>query len=92
MQTQCVRGLSQPPENNRSACTRDWMVAITEKEGHAVRVGCGSYQWHFAPDSFLIVRLFITIEIMELLPPQDVDDAMNRVSALPYPWRVVHQI
>jgi hypothetical protein len=60
------------------------MVVMTEKESRAVRVGCGSYDWHFAPDSFLADRLSITIEVMQSLPSQDADDVMNWVFALPY--------
>jgi hypothetical protein len=78
--------LSQPPENKQSTFTCDWMVVMSEKESRAVRVGCGSYEWHFATDSFLADRLSITIEKMQSLPSQDNDEVMSWVSALPYPW------
>jgi hypothetical protein len=77
--------LSPPPEDKQSTFSCDWMVVMTEKESRAVRVGCGSYDWHFASDSFLADRLSITVEAMQSLPSQDVEEVMNWVSALSLP-------
>lgn len=78
--------LAPPPRDEANAFSCDWLVAMTEKESRAVRVGCGRYDWRFALDSRLVDRLSITIEAMQTLPPGDVDDVMNWVCALPYPW------
>lgn len=78
--------LAAPPgeRDTRFAC--DWLVAMTEKESGAVRVGCGRYDWCFAPKSHLAERLAITIESMQSLSPRNMDAVMGWVSALPYPW------
>jgi len=84
--------LSPPPEDKQARFTCDWMVAMTEKGSGAVRVGCGSYDWHFAEDSFLAERLSITIEVMQSLPSDHCDEVMNWVSVLPYPWCPVEAV
>jgi len=78
--------LAPPPRNEESAFTCDWLVAMTEKESGAVRVGCGRYDWCFAPKSCLAERLTITIEAMQSLPSSYLDEVMKWVSSLPYPW------
>ena len=78
--------LASPPRNEESAFTCDWLVAMTEKESGAVRVGCGRYDWYFAPKSCLVERLSITIEVMQSLPSRDLDGVMQWVTSLPYPW------
>jgi len=78
--------LATPPRNEESAFSCNWLVAMTEKESRAVRVGCGRYDWFFAPKSCLVERLSITIEIMKSLPSHNIDSVMNWVSSLPYPW------
>jgi hypothetical protein len=78
--------LTVPPKNQDSAFSCDWLVAMTEKDSGAVRVGCGRYDWYFAEDSHLVQRLSITIETMQTLPASTLDSVMAWVSVLPYPW------
>ena len=60
---------------------------MSNKEDGAVRVGCGRYDWRFqqAPP-FLVERLHITIEEMQVLPAENPDAAMTWLTGLPYPW------
>ena len=78
--------LAAPPGelDTRFAC--DWLVVMTERESGAVRVGCGRYDWCFAPKSHLAERLAITIESMQSLSSCDMEAVMDWVTALPYPW------
>lgn len=78
--------LAVPPKNQETTFSCDWLVAMTEKESRAVRVGCGRYDWFFAEESHLVQRLSITIEAMQTLPPDVLEDVMEWVSVLPYPW------
>jgi len=64
----------------------DWLVAMTEKEGRGVRVGCGRYDWRFAPVSGLVDSLMITIEVMQALPADAQADVMAWVANLPSRW------
>ncbi|MES2947524.1 MAG: hypothetical protein V4858_03185 [Pseudomonadota bacterium] len=78
--------LSAPPAAQDLAFSCNWLVAMTEKDSRAVRVGCGRYDWCFDPASGLAHTLDIRIEAMQSLPPDTVGDVMGWVSALPYPW------
>ena len=78
--------LASPPQRPTDTFRCDWLVAMTEKDSRAVRVGCGRYDWHFAPASQLADRLLITIEAMQSLPAQELDGVMHWVSGLAYPW------
>ena len=78
--------LAPAPKAQDGSFTCDWLVAMTEKESGAVRVGCGRYDWWFSPNNGLAERLVITIETMQSLPPKDLDSIMNWVSELPCPW------
>lgn len=78
--------LAVPPKNQESEFSCDWLVAMTEKESRSVRVGCGRYDWRFAEESHLAQHLTITIEVMQTLPAEVLDDVMQWVSVLPYPW------
>ena len=65
----------------------DWLVGMSEREGGHARVGCGRYDWHFSPEgSFLVDRLVITIEAMQVLPPGWNKAVFGWLSGLPYPW------
>ncbi len=78
--------LADPPGDGDLAFTCRWLVGMSEKQGGAVRVGCGRYDWSFQPHSFLVERLCITIDRMHALSARDLDAAMAWLSALPYPW------
>ena len=79
--------LSSPPSDDIHAFSCDWLVAMSEKQSGAVRVGCGRYDWRFELDGrCLAKRLVITIDVMQKLNPDRVSAVMDWVSALPYPW------
>lgn len=78
--------LASPPEVNSEVFRCDWLVAMTEKDSRAVRVGCGRYDWCFSPPSCLAESLSITIETMQTLPAPHTDEVMDWVAGLPYPW------
>ncbi len=78
--------LSAPPNAGSRAFSCDWLVAMSEKEGGAVRVGSGRYDWAFAAAIGLVERLAITIDVMQRLDRSRLRPIMDWVTALPYPW------
>jgi hypothetical protein len=63
-----------------------WLVGMTAKADGAPRVGCGRYDWRFAPDSGLAESLVITIEAMQVLAAADAGPILLWLAGLPYPW------
>jgi len=62
-------------------------VGMSEKEGRSVRVGCGRYDWEFgAEPPHLVSRLVITIEAMQVLPPNLLEPVLAWLQRLNYPW------
>jgi hypothetical protein len=84
--------LAQPGAAARTfAC--GWLVAMSEKEGGRVRIGCGRYDWTFDPgQGGLASGLRITIEAMELLPPDRLGATLAWVAQLDYPWSSARQV
>ena len=78
--------LSPPPSVDAPTFSCVWLVGMSEKDGGAVRVGCGRYDWVFRRDVRLIDRLSITIEQMQVLPASHLSAVMNWLTLLPYPW------
>jgi len=78
--------LSSPPGQDSRAFSCDWLVAMSEKAGGALRLGAGRYDWLFAPDSRLVEKLVITIDVMQKLSPDHLRPVMDWVTAIPYPW------
>jgi len=79
--------LSSPPKEDNRAFSCDWLVCMSEKEGGALRAGCGRYDWFFARDDRrLVEKLVITIDVMQKLDPGCLRPVMDWVTALPYPW------
>jgi len=79
--------LGEPPGKDVKSFSCNWMVGMAEKEGGAVRVGCGRYDWMFETRKpFLTRELTISIEFMQILPPSTLDPIMDWLSGLPYPW------
>jgi hypothetical protein len=78
--------IGEPPAEDATAFACDWLVAMSEKQGGAVRVGCGRYDWSFTPAEHHVSALTITIEAMEILPVDSLPAVMEWVAALPYPW------
>jgi hypothetical protein len=79
--------LSQPSLANRRHFPCHWLVGMSARNDGQVRVGCGRYDWYFAPDQACRVeRLVITIDVMKIFPATDLAASMNWLSSLPYPW------
>ena len=75
------------PPSSASHFSCNWLVGMSEKDGGAVRVGCGRYDWLFqAGQPGLVERLTVTIEWMQTLPAKDLGAVMDWLSGLPYPW------
>lgn len=80
-------GLSRPTAADRHHFPCYWLVGASAKRKGSVRIGCGRYDWYFAPDErCLAERLFITIEMMQVFSDPEADGLMAWLSGLPYPW------
>jgi hypothetical protein len=75
-----------PPAREAASHSSMWLVAMSEKATGAVRVGCGRYDWTFAPGTAIVTRLAIRIDAMEVLDQSASASVMRWVSELPYPW------
>lgn len=79
--------LSRPESEYPSHFDCDWLVGMSAKQDGAVRVGCGHYTWNFGPDNEgRVTNLVIEIEVMCVLPAQELEPIMQWLVALPYPW------
>lgn len=78
--------IGAPPASDAESFSCDWIVAMSEKQGGAVRIGCGVYDWSFVRTGARVKSLDITIAAMEILPPDALAPVMNWLSKLPYPW------
>jgi hypothetical protein len=77
--------LSQPSEANRVHFPCHWLVGMSTKATGQLRVGCGSYDWHF-DGAGKVTKLVINIDVMNILPGAELGAAMRWLSCLPYPW------
>ncbi len=79
--------LSDSIERKGSLLTCKWLVAMTEKDGGKLKVGCGQYDWAFqSDDGSTVKKLTITIEHMSAMDFQNTTHFLNGLSELPYPW------
>lgn len=78
--------LAEPPAAQARAFHCAWLVAMSEKDGRAVRVGCGRYDWRFSAASGLAQHLEIRIDAMQSLSPDHLADVLDWVTRLPSPW------
>jgi hypothetical protein len=79
--------LSRPSEANRRHFPCHWLVGMSARSNGQIRIGCGRYDWYFAPDQACRVeRLVITIDVMKIFPATELTVTMNWLSSLPYPW------
>lgn len=79
--------LQRPPTAAHRLFSCDWLVGMSEKGNGNVRIGCGRYDWEFQSEApHLVSRLVITIEEMQILPPDRLDDVLDWLQMLPYPW------
>ena len=75
------------PASDTQTFTCDWLVVMSEKNSKNVRVGCGRYDWTFAPDAAgLATSLVISIEAMLVLPPESLEPTYRWMAELEYPW------
>jgi hypothetical protein len=80
-------GLAQPTEADRPHFSCPWLVAMSAKSNGPIRVGSGRYDWHFSVDvSCLVEKLLVTIDVMQVVPADELDRVMGWVAGLPYPW------
>jgi len=77
--------LSEPSETDRKRFQCHWLVGMSTKATGQLRVGCGSYDWHF-DGAGKVTKLVINIDVMKILPSGELGDAMRWLSSLPYPW------
>ncbi|WP_428688431.1 hypothetical protein [Roseibium sp.] len=79
--------LSSPPEDRRKTFSCNWLVGMSRRDNGDIRVGCGRYDWSFTDTGKLRASdLKITIEVMQILAPENLRPVMDWLSALPYPW------
>jgi hypothetical protein len=78
--------LSRPNSDYPPYFRCDWLVGMSARQGGAVRVGCGHYDWHFGSDDGRVRKLVIDIEAMCVLPAEGSKPIMQWLAALPYPW------
>ena len=79
--------LATAPQNDITLFSCRWLVGMSEKETRAIRVGCGRYDWVFRAERPRgAERLTITINMMQLLPPDKLHSIMDWLAHLPYPW------
>ena len=65
----------------------DWLVGMSDKGNRTVRVGCGRYDWLFEEKSpHLASHLNITIEVMQVLPADELMPVLEWFEKLTYPW------
>jgi hypothetical protein len=77
--------LSEPPLALCAHFACHWLVGMSAKANGQARVGCGRYDWHF-DERGLVERLIIAIEVMKVLPTEQLSPSLDWLSALPYPW------
>lgn len=77
--------LSRPAPQQREHFTCDWLVGMSLKQGGAVRIGCGRYDWSFDAVG-RVSKLVIAIEVMNVLPASAAAPVFDWLGGLPYPW------
>jgi hypothetical protein len=79
--------LSRPTDANRRHFPCHWLVGMSARSNGQIRIGCGRYDWYFAPDKTCHVeKLVIAIDVMNIFPATELAVSMNWLSGLPYPW------
>jgi hypothetical protein len=79
--------LCSPPGSSDTNFSCRWLVGMSAKEGGAVFVGCGRYNWLFGTQApHLAKRLEITIDVMQILATDHLAAVTGWLFALPYPW------
>jgi hypothetical protein len=77
--------LSEPCEAGSVHFQCPWLVGMSSRATGEIRVGCGRYDWYFGRQG-KVSKLVIGIDVMKILPADEVEAMMRWLSALPYPW------
>ena len=79
--------LSRPSAAHQRHFPCHWLVGMAARDGGQIRIGCGRYDWFFAPGAqCLVEKLVIAIDAMKIFPATDLGATMAWLSRLPYPW------
>jgi len=79
--------IGQPPVVGQARHACAWLVAMSQKQDGAVRVGAGRYDWIFdAAGDRRASALTIRVDLMETLPDDALPAVMAWAGALPRPW------
>jgi hypothetical protein len=62
-----------------------WLVGMSARDNGQIRIGCGRYDWYFGANGF-VEKFVIAIDVMKVLPADELSASMDWLSALPYPW------
>ncbi len=63
-----------------------WLVIMSERDGGAIRVGGGRYDWAFTDDRTQVASLTITVSQMGTLSKELIAPVMHWVQQRGYPW------
>lgn len=75
------------PARDATSFSCDWLVGMTAKDGGAVRVGSGRYDWTLrSSPAWCATYLRITIEAMQVLPASATAPVYDWLERLAYPW------
>src|SRR5262245_12804828 len=77
--------LSEPSKADRVRFRCHWLVGMSSRATGEIRVGCGRYDWHFDGQG-KVGKLVIAIDVMKILPGEELAASMRWLSSLPYPW------
>jgi len=69
-------------ENNTLTC--HWLVTMSDKANTEIKMGYGEYIWTFKEDK--VSSLVIQIDEMNILEISRLDEIMEEVNSLSYPW------
>ena len=76
-----------PPPRDAAPFACGWLVGMSQRDDGSGRVGCGRYDWTFEPaPPHHATRLVITIEAMQVLPPERPASTLAWLRRLSYPW------
>lgn len=55
---------------------------MSAKNDGVIRIGSGRYDWYFSADAqCLVEKLIITIDVMQILPADELDRIMNWITS-----------
>lgn len=86
---------AEPNLDESRTCVMPWLVAMREKEAESLRIGKGTYRWHFAGDRGnvnAITQLHIHIERMDAVPDPHAAKLSALQNRLQYPWLPVGEL